>query len=169
MKRNEFFNRTEERTLQYLKRWGRLANQVETVSQNLFRRGNEYFQTGKNNLLDYLRIHRGKVVLIMFLTLLLGTIGAVLRRASVRENEDRISGEAVLRKTKEVAKRVAEPIISGVSKQTDVLLLESQLSHILTKDSLTQEDSVFLQQLDEYLNGVSQYRGLPTGDSSNSE
>ena len=166
MKENVFFSHISKLGSRSLARLGKYLDQGEKIGQGYLAVSYRFAHSVKNALLEYLQYHKGKTVLIMLLILIAGTVGSILRRSNMKDNEEVIAGETFFRRTKDVVKRVAKPIVSGVSEQSEVLLLESKLSQILSKEVLTQEDSIFLLQLDKYLDRISLYKELPAEDST---
>lgn len=139
--------------------------QAEKTFQYTLRRRNKHFKNWSQVAYDYLCPHTGKVIICMLLILIIGVIGAILKRSQMDSKAERTAGERILKQTKNLGSALTKPIISGIDQELDVLFMERKLADILRKDTLNSEDSTFLLQLDEYLNGVSMYQDLPSEDT----
>lgn len=130
----------------------------EILSHGLVKRKRQAC-TLHRTLCEQINQHTGKIVLLMLLVLMIGTVGVMVKRQQVAPGQEKTAGEQLLHHTKEIGSVLAQPILSCIDQRLDLQSWEKQLAQIVQQDSLSSKDSTFLLQLNLYLSSDSLFQG----------
>ena len=139
--------------------------QLKKTLGHTFARIKQKVNTWRCSMEQRIDRHSGKIVLLMLMVLVAGTVGVTFQRNG-NDEQDQNTRKQLLDQASKISSELTKPIISGIGQQLDLLNLEHQLEQIIRKDSLNNDDSVFLLQLNKYLNKDSLFKAYPNKVSS---
>lgn len=98
----------------------------------------------------YIKGHPRPVLIIMLIIMFLGIVGLFIRRANSGQTPSQALDGIVL----PIDTVMENGAFMDISELYEVMQLESETRRILKKDSLTHDDSLFLEKVNEKLNSL---------------
>ncbi len=148
--------------------FSRLRQQLEGVGETFSRsaaRSSRRLRKTSSRVRLHINERAGLVMLLMTMILLVGLAGVLLHRNRLHTNQ-RVTAQQIFHQGSAIGEKLSSPVLSGFEQKLNMSLLERQLEQILLKDSLTGRDSLWLRQVDQYLNSKTRSYGKDPNPTS---